>query len=224
MNPSPEAFSYLNAFLGGIAISLTPCVYPLIPITAGYIGAASSGSKVKGFILSLVYVLGVAVTYSLLGLAASLTGKIFGAISINPLTHIAVGVLVVLFGLSMFDIIRIPLPNFIKTPQFKKKNYFSVFLLGLSSGLMVSPCVTPALGIILFYLAEKKNIFYGMTLLFSFAYGMGLLLILVGTFSAVLLSLPKSGKWMVYIKKVCAMIILAVGIYFVYNGLRGILG
>jgi len=221
MIPLNENLSYLTAFSGGILLSLTPCVYPLIPITAGYIGASSGGSRLKGFILSLVYVSGLAVAYSLLGLAASLTGKIFGAISINPITRIATGVIVILFGLSMLDLFTFPLPNIIKAPVFKKRGYFSVFLLGLSSALLISPCVTPALGSILICLAQKKNIFYGMTLLFSFAYGMGLLLILVGTFSAVLLALPKSGKWMAYIKKACAIIIMAVGVYFIYNSIRG---
>ena len=197
MNLSGNPIDYLVAFFGGVLLSFTPCVYPLIPISAGFIGVSAAGSKLKGLFLSLVYVTGVAITYSILGLIASLTGKFLGAISANPVTHIVAGVIIILFGLSMLDIFRIPLPAIIKLPKVKKGNYFSVFFLGLSSGLLVSPCVTPVLGAILAYLTTKKNILYGMALLFSFAYGMGLILILLGTFSTVLLSLPKSGKWMV---------------------------
>lgn len=217
---SGNSIDYLKAFLGGIGVSLTPCVYPLIPITVGYIGVSTAGSKLKGFVFSLVYVSGVAVTYSILGLLASLTGKIFGSISSHPITYLFVGIVIIIFGLSMLDIFTISLPNIIKLPIPKKGNYFSTFLLGLSSGLIVSPCVTAVLGTILVYLTTKKNILYGMTLLFSFAYGMGLILILIGTFSAILVSLPKLGKWMLYIKRLGAFIVIGMGIYFISVAIR----
>jgi len=220
MNLSGSPFDYIIAFLGGVFVSFTPCVYPLIPITAGYIGARASGSKLKGLALSLVYVTGLAVTYSILGLLASLTGTIFGSISAHPITYFSVGVVIIFFGLSMLDLFVIPLPNIFKSPVHKKQNYFSTFLLGLSSGLVASPCLTPVLGSILFSLTTKKNLLYGATLLFSFAYGMGLVLILVGTFSGLLINLPKAGKWMTYVKKVCSFILVAMGIYFIYAGLK----
>lgn len=217
---SVDSLDYLKAFLGGMGMSLTPCVYPLIPITVGYIGAASAGSKLKGFISSLIYVTGIAVTYSILGLLAALTGTIFGRISSHPLTYLIVGVIIILFGLSMLEFFRIPLPNFFKPRQHKKHSYFSTFLLGLTSGLIVSPCLTPVLGSILLYLATKKNLLYGATLLLSFAYGMGLILILAGTFSTLLVNLPKSGKWMVYMKRFCASILVIIGLYFIFTGIR----
>ncbi len=221
MIPSAEPINYLTAFLGGILVSLTPCVYPLIPITAGFIGINSAGSKFKGLTLSLVYVTGIAVTYSILGLVASLTGKLFGQISTHPLTYFFVGSIIILFGLSMLDLFVVPLPGIIKKlPAYKKENYFSAFFFGLSSGLVVSPCLTPALGSILLHLATKKNILYGVTLLLSFAYGMGLILILVGTFSAALLNLPRLGKGMVYIKKAGGLILIGMGIYFIALSLR----
>lgn len=220
MIQSGHELNYLSAFLGGIAASLTPCVYPLIPVTAGYVTAGASGSKLKGFILSLIYVTGIAVTYSILGLVASLTGTLFGRISSSPVTYFFVGIVVVIFGLSMLDLFKLPFPAPIKLPAFKKQNYFTAFILGLSSGLIISPCLTPVLGAILLHLAAKKNLLYGITLLFSFAYGMGLILILVGTFSALLVNLPKSGKWMDYIKKTGALILLAAGAYFIFDGFR----
>lgn len=221
MNLSADSLDYLKAFLGGIGVSLTPCIYPLIPITAGYIGVNAAGPKFKGFLLSLVYVTGLAVIYSILGLIASLTGTIFGRISTNPITYIIVGIIIILFGLSMLDIFIIPLPSAIKLPKPKKQNYFSAFLLGAISGLIASPCLTPVLGSILLYLTTKKNLIYGVTLLFSFAYGMGLVLILIGTFSALLINFPKSGKWMMYIKRLGALLLILMGGYFIYNGIRG---
>ncbi|MCK9603142.1 MAG: sulfite exporter TauE/SafE family protein [Candidatus Omnitrophica bacterium] len=219
----PDSLDYLKAFLGGVGVSLTPCIYPLIPITAGYIGANSAGSKFKGFIFSLVYVTGIAVTYSILGILAALTGTIFGKFSAHPLTYLCVGIIIILFGLSMLDLITIPFFNAAKAHQQKKQSYLSMFLFGLSSGLVVSPCLSPVLGSILLYLATKKNLLYGATLLLSFAYGMGLILILIGTFSALLVNLPKSGRWMLYIKRFCAFVLLIIGLYFVFTGIRRLL-
>jgi thiol:disulfide interchange protein DsbD len=220
MNLSGNPIDYLIAFLGGVLISFTPCVYPLIPVSIGYIGVKSSGSKFQGLILSLIYVTGIAVTYSALGLLASLTGTLFGRVSSSPLTYIFAGSVIVVFGLSMLDLFIIPLPNIIKLPGLKKENYLSTFILGLSSGLIVSPCLSPVLGSILVYLATKKNLLYGATLLFSFAYGMGLVLVLAGTFSAVLVNLPESGKWMLYVKRLFSFLLIGIGIYFIFTGLR----
>ncbi len=201
-------------------MSLTPCVYPLIPLSASIIGISASGSRAKGFVLSFIYVTGIAITYSILGLIASLTGSIFGQISAHPLTYIIFGVLILLFGISMLDIFVIRLPVFFRQSPNKKKGFIGTFVMGLSSGLIISPCVTPVLGSIIFYLAAKKQIIYGTSLLFIFAYGMGLILIIAGTFGAFLTNLPKSGKWLAYIKKGSAIILLCFGLYFIYTGIR----
>ena len=220
MSLSGSPLDYLIAFAGGVLVSFTPCVYPLIPISASYIGIKAAESKLRGLGLSLTYVTGLAVTYSVLGLAASLTGTLFGKFSSGPLSHLLAGMAIILFGFSMLDLFRIPLPNIIKLPPLKKQGYFFTFFLGLISGLIVSPCLTPVLGSILVYLTTRKNLLYGVTLLFSFAYGMGLVLVLIGTFSAALLKLPKSGKWMVYIKKTCAFILIGAGLYFIFIAVR----
>jgi len=217
---SGNPLDYLIAFSGGVLVSFTPCVYPLIPISASYIGIKAAESKLRGLGLSLAYVTGLAVTYSVLGLAASLTGTLFGKFSSGPLSHLLAGMAIILFGFSMLDLFRIPLPNIIKLPPLKKQGYFFTFFLGLISGLIASPCLTPVLGSILVYLTTRKNLLYGTTLLFSFAYGMGLVLVLIGTFSATLLKLPKSGKWMVYIKKTCAFILIGAGLYFIFIAVR----
>lgn len=215
---SGSPLDYVFVFLGGVLLSFTPCVYPLIPISVSYIGVNAADSKLKGFLLSIVYVSGIAITYSLLGLIASLTGQIFGRISSHPITYIIAGAVIILFGLSMFDIFHISF--IVGLPRHKKQNYLSTLALGLVSGLIISPCLSPALAAILAYLITKKNVFYGMTLLFSFAYGMGLVLVLTGTFSAILIALPKSGRWMTYIKRLAAFIILLSGAYFIYTGIK----
>lgn len=202
-------------------MSFTPCIYPLIPISVGYIGVKSGNSKLGGFLLSFTFVTGVAVTYSILGLIASSTGILFGRISTHPLTFIFVGAVIILFAMLMWlDLFNLSWPGI--RINSKKRNYLAAFLLGVSSGLVVSPCLTPALGSILAYLATRKNIFYGMSLLMAFAYGMGLVLILAGTFSAVLLNLPKAGKWTVYVKRVVSLVFILMGLYFIYKGIRGL--
>jgi len=219
MNLSGNPIDFVFAFLGGFFLSLTPCVYPLIPITIGYIGIKAGGSRLKGFTLSFMYATGLAVTYSTLGLVASLGGSLFGSISVKPITHILVGFVILGFGLSMLDLFPILMPNWIKLPVGKGQGYLSALTLGLGSGLVISPCVSPVLGSILFYIATKKNIFYGALLLLSFAYGMGFVFIIIGTFSSILLNLPKSGKWMLYIKRLLAFIMIGMGLYFIFSAL-----
>jgi cytochrome c-type biogenesis protein len=218
MNLSGSPLDFLLAFFGGVLVSFTPCVYPLLPVTMSYIGASGAKSRGRSFTLSLVYVGGISITYAILGLIAVLTGSIFGKFSSLPLVRIVAGLIIVLFGINLWSEqgLRLPLP---KIPILNKPgNHLSCFILGLTSGLVVSPCTAPALGSILTIVATTKNYLHGALLLFSFAYGMGLLLILAGTFSSILTALPKSGGWMKIINKAFAIILIVVGVYFVVSG------
>jgi len=220
MNLSGSPFDYLIAFASGILLSFTPCVYPLIPVSASFIGISSEGKRLRGFLLGLAYVTGFAIIYAILGLLTSLAGVFFGKFTMLPATHFLVGSVIIFFGFSMLGVFNLSLPSFIKPPEFQKKGFLSAFVLGLCSGLMVSPCLTPVLGSILAYLATKQNIFYGTTLLLTFAYGMGFVLLLAGLFSSAIFSvLPKSGKWLTYIKNAFAIILILSGLYFIYNGI-----
>ncbi|MFH1890690.1 MAG: cytochrome c biogenesis protein CcdA, partial [Candidatus Kuenenbacteria bacterium] len=121
---------YILVFGGGLLVSFTPCVYPLLPVTVGYIGAQGAESKIKGFLLSLVYVSGIAITYSVLGLIAAATGQLFGTISTHPLSNLSVGIIFILLGLSWFGIIRIPFPA-LSIKKTNSRGFLSVFILGL---------------------------------------------------------------------------------------------
>ena len=215
MNLQSNSLSYLGAFLGGLLVSFSPCVYPLVPVTLGFIGVKAGSSRLRGLILSLIYVLGLAITYSTLGLVASLTGRLFGKISSHPVPFLIIGNTCIIAGLSFFDIININFPGIRVQNKIKiRGGIFSTFLLGLASGLVAGPCTAPALGTILLYVASQQNIFYGAGLLFVFAYGMGFSLILVGTFSSIFVNLSKSGIWLIWIKKLSGFIMLGVGEYF----------
>lgn len=210
----------LTAFGAGILVSFSPCVYPLAPITLSFIGVQSSGSKLKGFILSCIYVLGIAITYSALGAIAALTGKLFGQIATHPLSYIIAANIFILFGLSFLGVFDIPAFGLYVQNKIKVNSVLSVFIFGIVSGLIVGPCTAPALGAILLYVAARQNLVYGMSLLFAFAYGVGTLLILTGTFSSLLLNLPKSGKWLIRIKIVCGLILIVAGEYFLIQAGR----
>jgi len=205
--------SLVIAFLGGVLASLTPCVYPMIPITAGVIGHANvGGSKGRGFVLSLTYVTGMALTYAALGIFAAATGRFFGSINSSPWTFLVVGNVFLLFGLGMLDVVQ--LPTFAGKFTNKRLGIAGIFLAGISSALVAGPCTTPVLGSLLAYTASSQSLIMGGLLLFVFSLGMGALLLGVGTFSSFLSSIPRSGAWMVKIKKTMGLLMLVMAQYF----------
>ena len=213
--------AFLAAYLGGLVISFTPCTYPLIPVTVGFIGAQGSSSKLRGFFLSLFYVGGIAFTYSILGGVAALSGRIFGQMQTTPWTYFIMANLCLIMGLSMLDVFSLSLPvpqKFMKlTGDKNKKGFLDSFLIGAVSGVVIGPCTAPALAVLLGYVAVKTNLLLGMSLLFVFAFGMGTLLIIVGTFAGVIAALLKSGKWMTKIKTVFGLILIGAAEYFLYT-------
>jgi cytochrome c-type biogenesis protein len=213
--------AFLAAYLGGIVISFTPCTYPLIPVTVGFIGAQGSSSKLRGFFLSLFYVGGIAFTYAILGGAAALSGRIFGQMQTTPWTYFIMGNLCLIMGLSMLDVFHIALPVPQKlmniSGQNDKKGFLDIFLIGAISGVVIGPCTAPVLAVLLGYVAVKTNLLLGISLLFVFAFGMGTLLIIVGTFAGVIASLPKSGVWMTKIKILFGLILIGAAEYFLYT-------
>lgn len=215
MSLSGNIMDYFFTYWAGVVVSFTPCVYPIMPIVASLMaGINTQGSKAKGFIISVVYVLGLAISYCALAVVAALSGKVFGQIQNHPIVFLVVGNILLFFSLVMFDVV--PLPNLGLNVQhkIKVKNLWSVLLVGMASGLVVGPCTAPALGTLLLYIASKQNILHGVSLMFVFSYGVGTSLILVGTFSGLLASLPRSGQWLVGIKKFCGLILLIIAEYF----------
>ncbi len=208
--------AFLAAYLGGILISFTPCVYPVIPITVASICSHGRVSKKKSFVFSLVYVLGVSLTYSGLGAFAALQGKLFGQIQTNPWTYVIVANIFIFMALSMLGIFVLPVrtPDFLTRVKPRKKGIFSIFFVGAVSGLIMGPCTVPVFAALLGYVATTQNILLGMGLLFTFAFGIGTPLILLGTFTSMLTSMPKSGAWMIAVNHISGWILLAMGEYF----------
>jgi thiol:disulfide interchange protein DsbD len=210
--------AYVAVYLGGVLVSFTPCVYPVAPITIAFIGAHGSGSKRKGFVLSIIYVLGMSITYTALGAIAALSGKLFGQIQTNPWTYMIMANICILMGLAMLDVYVLPwrTPQFIARmqPREKTKGIISSFLIGMASGLVMGPCTAPVLAVLLGYVATQQNLFFAATLLFVFAFGLGTFLIILGTFAGLLANLPRSGPWMVRITHLFGWILIGTGEYF----------
>lgn len=208
--------AFLAAYLGGILISFTPCIYPVIPITIASIGSHGRVSKIKSFLISLVYVLGISLTYSGLGAAAALQGKLFGQIQTNPWTYVIVANIFIFMGLSLLGIFVLPVrtPGFLTRVQPNKKGVLNIFFLGVVAGLVMGPCTVPVFTALLGYVAANQDILWGTGLLFTFALGMGTPLILLGTFTSLVTSMPKSGAWMVAVNHISGWILLAMGEYF----------
>jgi cytochrome c-type biogenesis protein len=208
--------AYLAAFVGGVMVSFTPCMYPLIPITVSYIGATSKGSHKDGFLLSLLYVLGTSITYTILGSIAGLTGSLFGMIQASPWTNFIMANILIIMGLSMLDVFHFTLPSIFSNPMFtsRKKGLLGALFLGIASGIIMSPCSAPVLAVLLSYVATKQNVLFGMSLLFVYSLGMGTILVVLGTFTGIITRLPKSGPWMVGIQKGFGIIFIAMGEYF----------
>jgi thiol:disulfide interchange protein DsbD len=131
-----------------------------------------------------------------------------------------VGSVCIIFGLVTLEIFSLPLPRFLIKSDTKQGNFWSVFILGLVSGLIIGPCTAPVLGAILVYVASRENILYGSSLLFTYAYAQGLVLILAGTFSGFLAALPKSGKWMLVIQRICGILLIVAGGLFLLQAWR----
>jgi cytochrome c-type biogenesis protein len=208
-------------FGAGLLTSLTPCVYPMIPITASVItGTARENqprSRTVG--LTLTYVVGMASLYAVLGLVAGLTGTLFGTVSASPWARLAIGNLLVIFALFMLDVFPVPVPRRLMAWATEREggSYGAVFLLGASSGVVAAPCGAPAFAVVLTWVAATQAGVLGFVYLFVFSLGMTALLVVVGLSSGALARLPRSGPWMVWMKRAAALVMLIMAEYYVFQ-------
>ena len=226
------------AYLGGILASLTPCIYPMIPITVGVVGGMSPSSlRTEGQIQKnwmeltiriLIYVSGMAVVYSFLGVLAGLTGQVFGTLTNSSGWYLIIGIVMSFSALLMFEVI--PFDPMAWWERFKHKKHkthvptqhkemthLGAFVLGLTSGFIAGPCTTPVLTAVLAYIAKTQSVGLGLLLMFCFAIGLGTILILIGFFTGMIQNMPRSGTWMKKVKIASGLILLAFGEYLIYK-------
>lgn len=216
---SSSPFVALAVMFGaGVLTSLTPCVYPMIPITSAVIAgtARENQSKARTVGLTLTYAVGLAALYATLGAIAGLTGQLFGTVSASPWARIAIGNLLVLFALAMLDVVPVPVPRRLleRAARSEGGSYGAVFLMGAMSGVVAAPCGAPAFAVVLTWVATTGAGLMGFVYLFVFSLGMTALLVMVGIFSGAVTLLPRSGVWMVWVKRVAALIMLVMAEYY----------
>lgn len=207
-------------FGAGVLTSFTPCIYPMIPITAAIVGGARANtetSRWRPLALSLTYVLGLAIVYAALGVLAGLTGTMFGTISTNPWLYFAMANLLILAGLAMLDVIPIRVPNWViqRAANAGRGGRFSgALVMGAMSGLVAAPCSAPVMAAVLTWVTATKSAVLGFIYLFAFSLGMCALLVVVGVSTGAVSRLPKAGVWMVRVKKVFGLVMLGVAEYY----------
>lgn len=208
-------------FIAGVLTSLAPCIYPMIPITAAIVGGSAVGeaprARSQTVFLTFAYVLGLSLAYASVGLFAGLTGTLFGSVSTNPWVYFAMANLLILAALAMLEVIPVRMPAWLLTRAAtagKGGSLYGVFVMGAASGLVAAPCSAPVMAAVLTWVTATKSGVLGFIYLFVFSLGMCTLLILVGLFSGTVARLPKAGAWMVWIKRIFALIMLAVAEYY----------
>ena len=208
-------------FIAGVLTSLAPCIYPMIPITAAIVGGSAVGDVPRPrsltVLLTFTYVLGLALAYASLGLFAGLSGTLFGSVSTNPWLYFAMANLLIIAALAMLDVIPVRVPAWLLTRAAtagEGGSLYGVFVMGAASGLVAAPCSAPVMAAVLTWVSATKSGVLGFIYLFVFSLGMCTLLVLVGLFSGTLARLPRAGAWMVWIKRIFALIMLGVAEYY----------
>jgi thiol:disulfide interchange protein DsbD len=213
------AVALLVVFLGGLALNLTPCVYPMITITVSYFGGAGEQRSLgRAFTSAMVYCAGIVLTYSTLGLVAALTGSLFGALLQSPVVLVGIALLLVALALSLFGLYEIQPPQALlqrATGLSSKAGYVGVFFLGAMMGIIAAPCLAPFVVALLAFVGQTGNPWIGWWLFCVFACGLGVPYLVLGTFSGLLVRLPKSGTWMVWVKRVFGVGLVGVAFWLV---------
>ncbi len=203
----------LIIFVWGLALNLTPCIYPLIPITISYFGAQASGNKLQSIMMGVFYAIGMAVTYSLMGLVAALTGSMLGTALQNPIVVIFIALIFVALATSMFGLWEIRIPQSLALAGNKNRSgYFGSLMMGLLVGFIAAPCIGPIVLSLLVYVGKLGNPFMGFFLFFILSLGLGVPYIFLAAFSSSISKLPRSGEWMISVKLIFGFVLVIMAL------------
>ena len=209
-------WTLLGIFAGGIALNLTPCVYPLIPITVSYFGGKTAQSQGKLLVHGVCYIGGLSVTNSVLGVTAALTGAMMGAMLQNPFVLVAVAAILVFFATSLLGYWELRLPyGLTRAASRSYTGYFGSVFMGITLGIVAAPCIGPFVLGLLTWVAGMGNPWLGFLIFFTLSTGLGLPLFLLAMFSGKLDKLPRSGEWMVWIRKLMGWVLVGMAAYFI---------
>jgi cytochrome c-type biogenesis protein len=205
-------------FAAGLATSLTPCIYPMIPITAGILGGAGASgmSRARTAALTMAYVSGLALVYALLGLVAGLTGSLFGTVASSPWAYFVMGNLLLVLGLALLDVFTVNAPQRAAAwaGRLGASSPGAAFTMGAASGLVAAPCGAPAFAAVLTFVASTGSAVLGFVYLFVFSLGLTALLVAVGLSSGLLAALPAAGRWTGWVKRTGGVLLLIMAEYY----------
>ena len=202
-------------FLGGLALNLTPCVYPLIPITLAYFGGQAAGRPRRTFTLAAVYVVGMCLTYSGLGVLAATTGSILGAWLQSPVALVFVALVMVALGLSLLGLYELEVPAVLRNRIAARPGYGGALFMGLTVGLVAAPCIGPFVVSLLAYVGQRGSLLLGFSLFFVLSLGLGLPYLVLGGLAGATTGLPRAGAWMVWVRKLFGCVLFAMAFYFI---------
>jgi len=208
--------SLIFVFIGGLALNLTPCVYPLIPITIGYFGGQSEGKTSRLVMMGVLFVVGLAITYSVIGVVTALSGSIFGSLLQNTYVILFIALIFLVLSLSMFGVYEFKLPDsLVNKAGGAKSGMFGAFFMGLTMGIVAAPCIGPFVIGLVTYVAAKGDPLFGFILFFDLAVGLGFPYLLLAIFSGKIKKLPRAGEWMESVKHIFGFLLIGMAIYFI---------
>jgi len=210
------ALTLAGIFLGGMALNLTPCVYPLIPITVSYFGGRSGQGQGKLLAHGFFYIIGLAMTNSILGVVAATTGGLMGAMLQNPWVLATVAAVLLVFASSLFGFWELRLPAGLTQAASKNyAGYFGTFFMGMTLGVVAAPCIGPFVLGLLTWVASTADPVFGFTIFFTLSLGLGLPLFILAMFSGKLEKMPRSGEWMNWVRKAMGWVLVGMAAYFI---------
>ncbi|MFN8588466.1 MAG: cytochrome c biogenesis protein CcdA [Candidatus Eisenbacteria bacterium] len=211
----------LALFVGGLALNLTPCVFPMLGITVSIFGTRRKEPLPRVMANAMTYVFGICVTYSALGVIAGLTGGLFGQALQNPLVNVGLGLLLVALSLSMFGVYEMQAPAWVldKAGGANTGSLAGLFVSGLAVGIIAAPCVGPFVVALLAIIAQKGSAVFGLQSMFTLSLGLGFPYLFLAAFSSQLQNLPKSGDWMDWVKKFFGVLLASIGLYYALIGI-----
>ncbi len=203
-------------FLIGLALNLTPCIYPMLAVTVSIFGGQSENRTGRVFGKALIYVLGIATMYSVLGVAAALTGGLFGGLLQSRVVLVGISLLFILLALSMFGLYEIQVPPGImaKLGGTHKAGLAGIFLSGLLVGIFAAPCIGPPIIALLTLVGQRADPWFGFMVFFVLSLGLGAPYLVLGTFSGLLQKMPRSGEWMLWVKKLLGFVLVGVAFFY----------
>ncbi|UCC79812.1 MAG: thioredoxin family protein [Candidatus Zixiibacteriota bacterium] len=211
--------AYIAMYILGLGLTLTPCVYPIIPITIGYFGSQSQGNWGRQFAVAVIYGIGIAISYATVGTIAALSGSLMGAALQNVLVLIGLAALCTAMGLNAFGMYELRLPGWLVglAGGGARKGYVGAAIMGLTMGIASAPCLAAFIISLLAFIGQKGDPILGFSMFLVLGLGLATPFIFLGTFSGMVNRIPRSGAWMVYAKKLMGSLLFAAALYFLHT-------